>query len=291
MSDGPHLVNLGEISKPADTLIKKISGALGGIFEPHQIKRVAKAEAEASLIKAQSEIEITDLQRRAFARWVGEESKKQENIEGIAQKAIPHLKEGASPEKMDDDWITNFFDKCRIVSNDEMQDLWAKILSGEANAPGMFSKRTVNLLGTLERTEAEAFVRLMGFGWNLGEPQPLIFDYTASIYNDAGVTFQVISNLESVGLLRFETFAGFRRQGYPQKAVVFYFGAPIALEFTGPTEIQTGKVLLTKAGIQLARICESNPVDGFIEYTINEWAKGGVVISSPLDGPKGPKRK
>jgi hypothetical protein len=49
------LVNLGELSKPADTLIKKVSSAIGGVFEPWQIKRVAKAKAEASLIKAEAE--------------------------------------------------------------------------------------------------------------------------------------------------------------------------------------------------------------------------------------------
>ena len=55
------LVNLGKLSKPADTLIKKVSSAVGGMFEPWQIKRVAKAQAEADLIKAQSDIQITDV--------------------------------------------------------------------------------------------------------------------------------------------------------------------------------------------------------------------------------------
>jgi hypothetical protein len=31
------LINLGDIAKPADTLIKKVSKAVGGIFEPYQI--------------------------------------------------------------------------------------------------------------------------------------------------------------------------------------------------------------------------------------------------------------
>ena len=37
------LVNLGKLSKPANTLIKKVSDAVGGIFAPYQITRVAKA--------------------------------------------------------------------------------------------------------------------------------------------------------------------------------------------------------------------------------------------------------
>ena len=119
------LVNLGKLSKPADTLIKKVSSAVGGVFEPYQIKRVAKAVAEASLIKARAEIEITDLQRRAMHRFVEEEASRQENMEEITKKALPLLNENSDPSAMEDDWVTNFFDKSRIVSDEEMQSLWS----------------------------------------------------------------------------------------------------------------------------------------------------------------------
>ena len=70
------LVNLGEISKSVDTFVRKISEAVGGLAAPWQIKRVAKAEAEAEIIKAQTDIEITDLHRRAVHRWIEEEAKR-----------------------------------------------------------------------------------------------------------------------------------------------------------------------------------------------------------------------
>jgi len=86
------LVDLGKLSKPADTLIKKVSTAVGGIFKPWQIKRVAKAEA--GLIKAKSELEITDLHHRAMHRFVEEEeAKRQENMEAITEKALPQLED------------------------------------------------------------------------------------------------------------------------------------------------------------------------------------------------------
>lgn len=44
------IVNLGDLGKPADTLVKKISNAVGGIFAPYQVRRLAKAEAEAAVI-------------------------------------------------------------------------------------------------------------------------------------------------------------------------------------------------------------------------------------------------
>ena len=76
MTDNTSLVNIGELSKPATVLIEKVSDAVGGIFKPWQIRRVAQAEAEAEQIKATSQIEINDLQRRALQRFVARGSKK-----------------------------------------------------------------------------------------------------------------------------------------------------------------------------------------------------------------------
>src|SRR6266404_9421965 len=106
MSDNfeSSLINLGELSKPATILVEKISDAVGGIFKPHQIVRVAKAEAAAELIRAKSEIEVTGLQRRAMYRFIEEEAKKQLNIEGITQKALPLVEAAASPENVEADW-------------------------------------------------------------------------------------------------------------------------------------------------------------------------------------------
>jgi len=48
MADGTSLINLGDLSKPATVLIEKISAAVGALYEPRHIKRVAQAEAEES---------------------------------------------------------------------------------------------------------------------------------------------------------------------------------------------------------------------------------------------------
>ncbi len=91
MANGGSLINLGELSKPVSVLIEKISDAVGGVFLPYQIKRVAKAEADAALIKLGAEIEMTDLQRRAMHRMVHEEAQRQANIESIAALAASAL--------------------------------------------------------------------------------------------------------------------------------------------------------------------------------------------------------
>jgi hypothetical protein len=269
------LVNLGKLSKPADTLIKKVSSAVGGIFEPWQIKRVAKSAAEASLIKAKSEIEITDLHRRAMHRFVEEEANRQENMEAITEKAIPQLEDGSDPSRMEDDWVTNFFDKSRIVSDNEMQDLWASVLAGEANSPGTYSKRTVNFLGDLDKRDAELFLALCSFGWFVGPFTPLIFDAQASIYNDKGLNFNTLTHLDSIGLIQFSNLSGFSRTGLPKKFTVAYCGEPLALtmEKEEDNKLSIGKVLLTQVGIELARVCQAPGADGFVDYVKEKWSK------------------
>lgn len=125
MSEGKSLINLGDLSKSATVLIEKISDAIGTLYETTHIKRVAKAEVEAEKIRTIGNIETTEIQQRAISRLIQEEGKKQENIESIAAQATTRLEEDAKPENVENDWISYFFEKCRNVSDAEMQSLWS----------------------------------------------------------------------------------------------------------------------------------------------------------------------
>ena len=169
------------LTKPATVLVERVSDAVGGIAKPWQIQRVAeakaKSEARNALILAQSEIDVTDLQRRAAMRWIEEETKNQVNIESITGQALPLVNDDAEPERIEDDFLRNFFDKCRIVSDEQMQDIWARILAGEANNPGTFSRKTINILGDMDKKDAELFGQLCRFVWTIAidtEPDRLL---------------------------------------------------------------------------------------------------------------------
>ena len=290
-SDNP-IINLGELSKPATVLIEKISEAVGGVFKPYQIVRVAKAEAEADRIRADAQIEISDLHRRALRRFLEEEAKKQENIEEITRRALPQLEEKSKPQEVEDDWITNFFDKCRITSDSEMQSLWSRILAGEANSPGSFTKRTVNFLSSLDKSDAQLFTNLCTFGWMIGNLVPLVYDVQAHVYTKRGINFGSLTHLDSIGLVQFRSLTGFRLLRFPRKIAVNYYGEPTALEFRRDSDngIDVGHVLLTKVGQELAPICGSHPDAEFREYVLERWKQKGYIRAedtehaSPADG-------
>jgi uncharacterized protein DUF2806 len=287
VGDSKSIINLGELAKPANTLIDKISDAIGGIAKPWQIKRVAEAEAEALRIREVAQIEVTKLQQRAMRRFLMEEAKKQNNIEAIISKALPEVTEQSKPEHVEDDWITNFFDKCRLISDEEMQKLWAKILAGEANSPGRFSKRTVGLLGSLDKYDAVLFAHLCSFNFDLGGPYPLIYDIDHKIYTDREIVFGALSHLESIGLIQFNHLTSYVRRGLNSKGFVLYFGTPIYVEFPQPSncEMQLGHVILTQSGRQLASICGGKPRDGFVEYAREKWKSFGYKTEPQPEKP------
>lgn len=282
MGDSNPLAKLGDLTKPATVLIEKISDAVGGLFRPFQMVRVAKAEAAADRIRAESEIEVTDLHRRAMRRFLEEEAKRQSNMESITEQAIPLLEAESHPQDVDADWITNFFEKSRVVSDKEMQALWSRVLGGEANQPGAFAKRTVNLLADLDKEDAMLFQKLCGFGWAIGNVCPLVLDFDAHIYAERGINFSTLSHLESLGLLQFGTITGFVRRGIPKVATVHYYGQPVTLTFPKDqdNQLELGKVLLTRAGQQLAPVCAPTPVEGFFEFVQEWWRKKSLLPDS-----------
>lgn len=285
MTNEISLVNLGEWSNTANVLIEKISDAIGGLAKPWQIRRVARAEAEVEKLKAEAQIEITEIHRRAIQRFIAEEANRQHNIESIIAKALPQVTETGQPQNMENDWITNFFDKCRLISDEEMQTLWASVLAGEANSPGSYSKRTVNFLNSIDKSDATLFQSLCDFCWEVGNYCPLIYDYSLEIYSKHGIDFSSLTHLDEIGLISFSHLSGYRRIKLPQEIQVAYYETPIIIKFRNDNDndMDTGKVMLSKVGQELAPICSSEPIPEFFDYILEKWMQDmNLVLLSPI---------
>lgn len=279
------LINTEGLTRPVTVLIEKVSNAVGALWEPKQIRRVEQAKADAAMILAHNETEIDALKQRAFSRFADEETRRQENMESILGKAIPNVNPDAPTDKVEGDFITNFFEKSRSFSDQEMQTLWAAILSGEANNPGSFSRKTVNLVADLDKNSAELFRTLCSFGWRFGENLiPLIFDLSEPVYRQHGLTLYAPGQLEAIGLARINEVSSFRLPNQPKRIRMSYCDVSVIGEFSEEEEnvLLLGKVIFTPSGSELSRIVEPSQVDGFYEFVAKQWAKEGLVIH--LDG-------
>ena len=160
-----------------------------------------------------------------------------------------------------------------------MQLLWSRVLAGEANVPGTFAKRTVNLLADLDKVDAELFTNLCGFVWQIEDFVPLMFNIQGELYNRRGINFSSLAHLESLGLIKFEAIPGFVRRDLPKIVAAIYHGKPTNLTFPyeGKNMLSVGNVLLTRAGQQLAPVCGSTPGEGFYEFVYDRWASESLV--------------
>ncbi len=77
-----------------------------------------------------------------------------------------------------------------------------------------------------------------------------------------------------------------------EKLNVFYHDKSVELTLPkeADNELLVGQVLLTISGQELYRVCDSNPVDGFLELVYDDWAnqsyvpKRGEEKGAPADG-------
>lgn len=266
------------LTNPATALIERVSDAVGGIARPTQIRRVARAEADAQVIMAEAEIKITEIQQRAARRFIEEETKNQINIESITHQAIPHLNDDAEPEKIEDDFLRNFFDKSRLVSDEQMQDIWARILAGEANNPGMFSRKTVNIMADMDKSDADRFAVLLSFSWVVGgKTVPMVYN-DDNYFDENGIDLEMLADLESLGLISTNSLPyGFYLSGVSVRTAYFDKSAEITLANKDKNFLSTGNVFLTPAGRQVASMCRVRPIEDFFDFMCKRWDEDSSV--------------
>lgn len=168
-----------------------------------------------------------------------------------------------------------------------MQSLWARLLAGEANKVGTFTKRTIEQVSNLEKHDAELFTTLCGFCCFVDEVFPLIYDEHHDIYEKNGTGFAELKHLDDIGLIKFDSHGWFGFISDRHSVPVHYYGTPINLSVPEHNKtVQIGKVLLTKVGQALAPISGSKSVDGFLDCVANKWVDNGYSPFSPLPRPR-----
>lgn len=282
------------LSEVGKEFINRVSNAIGVAYEPTRMRReakakidVAKAEAEVKKVLAIADLEITEVQARGLHRRLVEDGKDQANIEDIMVQAIPHLSAEAKPEELDEDFVRYLFEKARLVSNEEMQSVWAKILAGEASKAGSFSRRTMDIVAQMSRSDAELFTRFCRSVWMVGNLTPIFTkEAKASRDNDGySMSFTDLAELESMGLIQHEASSGYIRPNLPKYLHVWYYGCVVALEFEMDKDntLSIGSALLTSAGRELAVIAGSLPSKTYFEEVLQNFINQGIRISVPIN--------
>ena len=147
------LNDLSKLSEPITKLIDVVSKGIGIVYRPIGTVRQAKADAKAMIIKTIAKAEALSIEQRAQQRVRYHDMLNQQNIEQIVSKAIQELPDKVSEKPVNQDWIIQFFNHAKDVCDEDMQTIWARILSGETSSPNSYAKRTLDFLKTMEKVK------------------------------------------------------------------------------------------------------------------------------------------
>lgn len=287
MPEGHTIANIGDLAKPAEALVNRIADAIGVWWSPHQVVRNAHAEAKAELIRSEGRVKIEEIEKRALQRFIREEARAQENIEQIIGMALPQLDAEAPIEDVDADWLFNFFDKCKQISNKDMQRIWAKMLAQEGNAPGAFSRVTVGLMAFFEARDLRLFAEFCAHCVVIaGVPYAMTWKDAELQTNRFTVSEEVISELELMDLI-LPSQGEFSPPIAPGGQVdILYFDHIIRArnkgiqrtEASATMDVETisgsiqrfriGDTRLTRVAKELYLLCEPTEIPGFSNHVL-----------------------
>lgn len=153
-------INTDGLAKFADT----ISFALGGTARGE--KKMADAKAYAAEVEARTKYKVALIEaqgQETLANYVmAKESRKLSNTMAVIEKAQSHFTEGeqVSDEPIDEGWENRFFNIVEEISDDELREIWGRVLAGEIKKPKSYSLRTLECLRNLNKEEASLIVKV-----------------------------------------------------------------------------------------------------------------------------------
>jgi hypothetical protein len=105
--------------------------------------------------------------------------------------------ETVSDEPIAPDWFSHWRNFAQDVSRDEMQQLWSKVLAGEACQPGSYSIHSMDFLARMSAQDAENLSRISPFVFN-GE---YIFREIRNTLEKHGIGVVDLIYLDDLGLI------------------------------------------------------------------------------------------
>lgn len=236
-------------------LLEKISNAIGWIAIPKNTKKY-KLEAEEYLIEQiKNDTKIPPLIKAASISNVRTMIKQYVNQCDIYLEAMKYLSAESDNEKineLEDDWLEFFFDNAKHIGKEEMQLVWAKLLSKQIENPNSVSKQLLHILSIIDSSEANAFMKLANFTIDLDGSICVIIslDDFDEIYLPYDLKQGHLFRLIDIGLIQYNSF-GYYTSSEPIKTLT-YFDKEISINKN--SNLFVGNIILSKAGEELMSI-------------------------------------
>lgn len=216
--DGLELISLLQNTLPqAISLGSVVTGALiTALFLRHNTSTQEFEKIKAGHFKEA----IDDLLKAGKMTYT--EYYKANNFLAIAEKADQYFSENRtnnSDKSYDFDWFIRFYESAGNISNEQMQNLWAKLLSGEISNPGTYSIHLIEILKNMNSKDAELFERICSKSLVYREDRFIVNDELYRSMND--IQYSDLMRIQELGLINATPFILYKIKVTKESEVIF----------------------------------------------------------------------
>jgi len=236
------------------------------------VKELAKSDVHTA-IRIYESIKIKREQRDFF------------NLSKVLYKFATFIKTKPKEKiKDDNDFFWNTIEHAKSVSNEEMQELIAKIIAGEYNTPGIYSMNTLQVIKMLGKSDLELFEIMCSLLINgYQAPQDLFSlpENAKDFLDELGIDFGSLQLLQSLGLFLPNDMTESRENPEKKNFPVVYFDKKILFVPTTPENEASLKISmpgffgLSPVGKQLLKHLNPKSNDSYFN-----WLKENYKITN-----------
>ena len=192
------------------------------------------------------------------------------NFLEVAKKADKYYSEihhDNNNANYDFDWFVRFYEAVGNISDEVMQELWAKLLAGEVAEPSSFSLKTIDVLRNLSKKDAELFSLICSHSV-MARDQNFLPHYDTYLEKH-NIYYTDIMKLNEQGLIFNDSTIGFS-MSISQNPTVLFWNNDLVMTIESSDvkniEIRINTYPFTKAGQELAvLVSKSVSEENFIE--------------------------
>lgn len=279
-------------------LAKRYEGATGQRYLPSIQEGVAslvpKGEdhpVSLAQVRQAPELYSTDEGIRTVDFLAQREGIKRLNTEAVLFRVLAEAAQDADfptePTDVDETWLNRFFEWVGSISDEEVQALWARVMAGEVKRPGSFSLRTLDVLRSLSREEADIFNRFAAkrVSFPTGDTEACVLR-NIKLSESYGIGYRDRTRLNAAGLTHPEFLVSLDVRSVGEESSISVTHGDIVITGQRPPGDENRKIEIydfTDPGLELARLVPVEKNQVIIDFIVDLFKSFGWQVE--LSGP------
>lgn len=270
-----------------EEIIKQV-GEISGIYLKHSLEagNIRKnlladygAKKEIELIDMIMSSESIDIESKIFlSSYIKSGAKKFFNQVKILNIALDKVNSNDKIVTIDSNWINDFWDKAKNISDEEDQVLWGNILYFNF-LNGTCTKTLLNTLYLIDKKGMNYFDAIRKFTFEHSEDVDKVysciyFRENTSIYKKYGLHKYSFHQLSNLGLVEYDWYHKFP---FPSKNMSLKYGKDI-IKISSKKRLEYGNIRLTSDGALLFRALAPIYSKECLDFCLQKWKQNDDAV-------------